>query len=72
LLPANTGKDANNKEYIKEVRIPLKLYSSSEAKKYGVKKGNGAVGIIIILIIVGAGLFFYIRRKKKAKKEKSK
>jgi hypothetical protein len=65
-------KDANNKEYTEEIKIPLKLYSSSEAKKYGVKKGNSAVGIIIILIIVGAGLFFYIRKKRKTKKEKNK
>ncbi len=62
-------KDANNKEYTKEIKIPLKLYSSTQAKKYGAKNQNSKVGIIIIVIIVGAGLFFYWRKKKKGKKK---
>jgi len=61
-------RDANNKEYTDDVKIPIKLYSSAEAKKYGVKTGSSKVGVIIILIIVGAGLFFYWRRKKRTKK----
>lgn len=73
LLPLTVEyKDANNKEYTREINIPLRLYSSADAKKYGIEQGNSKVGIVIILIIVGAGLFFYIRKRKKAKKEKNK
>ena len=59
-------KDANNQDYAKEISIPLKLYSSSEIKKYGLGKGNSKAGIFISIAIVIAGLFFYrkVRRKK--------
>jgi hypothetical protein len=63
-------KDANNNDYSKNIDLPLKLYSASEAKSMGLKKGNNAVGIIIVLIIVGVGFFIYIRWRKKKKGEK--
>jgi len=63
-------KDANNNEYSKDISLPLKLYSSSEAKAAGLKKGSNAVGIIIVLVIVGAGFFIYRRWRKKKKGEK--
>ncbi len=65
-------KDANNNEYSKEIDLPLGLYSASEAKKLGLKKGNSKVGIIIVLVIVGVGFFFYMRWRKKKKGEKVK
>jgi hypothetical protein len=63
-------KDANNNEYIKDINLPLKLYSASEAKAIGAKEGSSKVGIIIVLVIVGVGFFFYMRWRKKKKGEK--
>ncbi|MFH1642910.1 MAG: COG1361 S-layer family protein [Nanoarchaeota archaeon] len=63
-------KDANNKDYKKNIKIPLKIYSSEDAKKYGIVQSNSKVGIMIVILIVITGLFFYwrIRKKKKVKK----
>lgn len=61
-------RDANNNEYRDNINLTLKLYSASDAKKFGLKEGNGIVGNAIILIIVGAGLFYYIRYRRKKKK----
>jgi len=63
-------KDANNNEYSEEIELPLKLYSASEAKSMGLKKGSSKVGIIIVLVIVVGGFFFYRRWRKKKKGEK--
>jgi len=63
-------KDANNNEYSSDIELPLGLYSASEAKSLGLKKGNNTVGIIIVLVIVGVGFFFYMRWRKKKKGEK--
>ena len=60
--------DPNNKEYSETVTLPLKLYSSKNAKKYGLVQGSSKVGFVIILIIVGGGIYFYKKRKKKSKK----
>ena len=62
-------RDSNNKEYSKEINLPLRLYSNKESKQLGLQKGNGFVGVIVIIVIVGAGLFFYTRYKKKIKKK---
>ena len=61
-------KDANNNDFRKTINIELDLYSASEAKKFGLKEGNGVIGYLIIIVIVIAGLFFYKRYKKKKKK----
>ncbi len=63
-------KDANNNEYSEEVELPLQLYSTSEAKSMGLKKGNNKVGIFIVIVIVVVGFFIYRRWKKKKKGEK--
>ena len=65
-------KDANNNEYAKEINLPLKLYSGSEAKSLGLKKGNSTVGILIVVVIVIVGFLFYRRWRKKKKGEKVK
>ena len=64
-------KDSNNNDYSENIQLPLKLYSSSEAKAIGVKKGNSAVGIIVVLVIVIGGFFIYRRWRKKKKGHKS-
>ncbi len=60
--------DANNNEYKQNVDVELKLYTKTEAQKFGLQKKSKALGIIITLVIIGVGLFMYIRyRKKKSK-----
>jgi hypothetical protein len=61
-------KDANNNDFSENVNLDLSLYSGSEAKRYGLKKRNGFIGILIIVAIVLAGLFFYRKYRKKKKK----
>ncbi len=61
-------KDANNDGYKDNVNLKLDIYSASDAKKFGLKKGSGVIGNIIVLIIVAVGLFYYIRFRKKKKK----
>ena len=60
-------KDANNNNFRQNVELNLKLYTSSEAKEFGLKQGNGYIGVVIIVAIVGAGLFYYRRYSKKKK-----
>ena len=60
-------KDANNNNYRDRISLKLNLYSAAEAKKFGLKKENGAVGFLIIVAIVVAGLFYYRKRMKKRK-----
>lgn len=62
-------KDANNNDFNEAIELMLDLYSASEAKKFGLKKGNGFVGNLVIVVIVVAGLFIY-RRWRKHKKKK--
>ncbi len=68
LLPLTVEyKDANNKDYTKVVDLELPLYSSSEAKKLGLVKGNGKFSWLFVLILA-VGLYFAYRRWKKHKK----
>jgi hypothetical protein len=60
-------KDANNNEFIENHVIQINMYSSSEAKKFGLKKENGYIGIFIIILIIIIGLFYYKQHKKKKK-----
>ncbi len=61
-------KDANNNNYKQDVSLALKLYSSSEAKKFS-GNGNGFPVWLIALVIAGAGFWYYRRRKKKQQKQ---
>ncbi len=63
-------KDANNNNFKENVKLPLKVYSTSEAKKLGLIRGDGKIGFVIIAVVVIAGLLVY-RRWKKAKKKKA-
>ena len=60
--------DANNNEYKTEMNIEMPLYSTSEAKRFGLVNGNGTVGFFIAVLIVVAGLFAYRRWKRSRKK----
>jgi DNA-dependent RNA polymerase auxiliary subunit epsilon len=60
-------KDGNNVEYIDKLNLELLQYSTSEAKKFGLVKGNGKVGFFVIILIVVAGIFIY-RKWRKGKK----
>jgi len=60
-------RDANNNLFEEQVDVVLRLYSSSQAKKLGLKEGSGFGGFLIMLLIVGGGLYGYRRWKKKKK-----
>ena len=60
-------KDANNKNYRTVVNLELPLYSSSEAKKLGLVKGNGSFKWIVIIVLAAAGFFGYRFWKKRKK-----
>ncbi|MFH0868022.1 MAG: COG1361 S-layer family protein [Candidatus Woesearchaeota archaeon] len=62
-------RDANNKEYIENIKLELPLYTTSEAKQLGLAEGNGKVGFFVVIAVVVAGLFAY-RRWRKGKKKK--
>jgi hypothetical protein len=64
-------KDANNKEFVSNEIINLKLYSSKTAKKYGLIAESSS-SKIFIFIVLGVGGFFLYRRWKKKKKTKEK
>ncbi len=58
-------KDVYNKDYSKEEVLPLKLYSSSEAKRLGLKAGsNGGLLAVVLIALVLVGFIIYRRRKK--------
>lgn len=60
--------DANNNEYKTDMNIEMPLYSTSEAKRFGLVNGNGTVGFFIAVLIVAAGVFAYRRWKRGRKK----
>lgn len=59
-------RDVNNKKTTETMKVPLKVYKGSEARKFGLQKSN-ITGIIIIIVIVGGGYFLYRKWKKKKK-----
>ena len=71
-MPLNvmfTYKDNYNKEYTDSVMIPLKIYSSGEAKKLGLVVSSTGYGSIILIIILAAGGYYYYRKRKKSAKK---
>ena len=58
-----TYKDANNNDYKDTREVELKLYSSNEAKNFGVKKNNNLIWIIVIILIIAVGYYYYRKRK---------
>ncbi|MCK4589748.1 MAG: COG1361 S-layer family protein [Nanoarchaeota archaeon] len=62
-------RDANNKKIQETYQVPLKLYSSWQAKKFGLKKSN-TITVIVILIILGIVGYFLYRKYWHKKKKK--
>ena len=58
-------KDTNNNNYKDTREVELKLYSSSEAKSFGVEKSNQLTWIVVAVLVIGAAYYYYRRRKKK-------
>ena len=66
-IPAQvTYRDTNNNNYNYTRDVELKLYSSSQAKSFGLKKSSSLLWIVLTAIAAAAGYYFY--RKKKSKK----
>lgn len=62
-------RDANNKKIEETYQVPLKLYSSWQAKKFGLKSSS-FVGWIVVLVILGVvGYFLYRKYWHKRKKK---
>jgi hypothetical protein len=61
-------KDNYNKNYEEEITLQMKLFTSGEAKRYGlVEPGNSWI-ILLLLITAGAGYYWWkYKRKKKGK-----
>jgi len=62
-------KDTNNKGYTQKMNLINRVYSSSEAKRFGIVEGGGIGGILIVVLIVGGGLYGYKKWKKRKKKK---
>ena len=60
-----TYKDTNNNNYKADEGVELKLYSSSEAKNFGVKKNNNYLWIVLLLVVAVVAYYYYRRRKPK-------
>jgi len=63
-------KDNYNKNYEEDITLQMKLFTSSQAKRYGLSQGSSILAPVIILIIIGGGAWFWWKkyRKKKSKK----
>ena len=54
-----TYLDANNNEYQENIDVALKIYSSSEISKYGLKETSNNTWIVVLLFVAGAGYIAY-------------
>lgn len=59
-----TYSDSNNRNYKDDIEVEMKLYSEKEAKKLGLKEGNGTKWFLILIAVI-AGVFFYIKKRNK-------
>tara|TARA_Y100000310_G_C20694191_1_gene824320 strand:+ start:339 stop:1736 length:1398 start_codon:yes stop_codon:yes gene_type:complete len=60
LLLEVTYKDSFNTEFVKEIEVNMPLYSSSEAKKFGIGKQSSMVGSIINLMFLSVLTVFWL------------
>ena len=57
-------RDSNNKEFTKDTILNLRLYSGSEAKKYGLVPASNPLKSILVLALILWGIWFYYKKKK--------
>ena len=57
-------KDTNNNNYKENAEVELKLYSSSEAKNFGVRQSNSLAWTIVLIVALGIGYYLYRRSKR--------
>jgi hypothetical protein len=57
-------RNSNNKEVKEDKIIQLRLYSSSEAKRFGLVKAGNPFGSIVVLVIILAVIWYYLKKKK--------
>lgn len=60
-------KDGYNKEYDEQITLTTKMFTSWEARKYGLTQGSSGFFWIAVLIIAGGAGWYFWRRKKLAK-----
>lgn len=63
-------KDAYNKNYEDEMTVTTKLFTGLQARKYGLKEGNGGILFIFLIFAGAAGFWYWWRYKRKKEKEK--
>lgn len=56
--------DALNNPYTQQIEVPVKVYSGSELRKFGLEK-SGATGFLVTTIIVVVGVLAYRRFRRK-------
>lgn len=65
-------KDANNNHYSRRIDLETRIYTSGEARKFGIVEGSSLTGIIIVVAIVALGIFAYRKwRKRKGRKKQN-
>jgi len=57
-------KDANNKQFKKDVILQLPLYSSSKAQMYGLIAPSNALGTVFFLLVILLGVWYFLKKKK--------
>lgn len=62
-------KDNYNKAYAVEEEIPLKVYDTETAQKYGLVPKPSYTGLIVVIVIIIAVVAFIIYRRRKKKKQ---
>jgi hypothetical protein len=71
ILPLSIDyKDANNNHYTESLNLKTRIYSSKEAKMFGISEGSSRLGLVIVIVIVAGGLYAYRRWKKKKNNKK--
>ena len=59
--------DSFNEEFVVEEEVPLRLFSSDEAQKYGIVAKPSYTGLVVLVLLIVAGVWFYLYRRKKKK-----
>ncbi len=74
-LPLNfilSYTDNYNNDYDEDITLEMKLFTSSEAGKYGLKEGGSGLFYFVVILVVGGGAGYYYWKKKYPKNKKKK